>query len=80
LTITEPEVNLMLVAFETVSAFGTLGMSAGITPDLSPYGRILITILMFIGRVGPLTLAFVLANRRNQESKIGYADEKILLG
>ncbi|WP_231687975.1 TrkH family potassium uptake protein [Bacillus sp. FJAT-27251] len=80
LTISEPGVDLMLIAFETVSAFGTVGMSAGLTPDLSSHGKILITVLMFIGRVGPLTLAFALANRTKQDAKIGYPDEKILLG
>jgi trk system potassium uptake protein TrkH len=55
LSITEnfPFINIL---FETVSAFGTVGLTTGITPDLSMIGRITIIITMFIGRLGPLTL------------------------
>ena len=49
---------LMPVAFEAFSAMGTVGLSLGITADLSPVGRVVITLLMFIGRLGPLTLAY----------------------
>ena len=68
-----------LIAFETVSAFGTVGMSAGLTGDLSPWGKILITIMMFIGRVGPLTMAFALAIH-SKKANLRYAEEKILIG
>ncbi|MDQ0862198.1 trk system potassium uptake protein TrkH [Bacillus sp. V2I10] len=80
LTITERGADMSKLAFETVSAFGTVGLSAGLTPELSPMGRILITIMMFIGRVGPLTMAFALALRSNNNAKIRYAEEKILIG
>ncbi|KKK36125.1 Ktr system potassium transporter B [Mesobacillus campisalis] len=79
LTITEKGADMSVIAFETVSAFGTVGMSAGLTPELSLWGKILITIMMFIGRVGPLTMAFALAIRSNQP-KVRYAEEKILIG
>jgi trk system potassium uptake protein len=79
LTITEQGAEMSKIMFETVSAFGTVGMSAGLTPELSPWGRILITVMMFIGRVGPLTMAFALAIR-SHDSKIRYAEEKILIG
>lgn len=65
--------------FETLSAFGTVGLSTGITGNLSPAGRILITLMMFIGRIGPLTMAFALLSNR-KEAKIKYAEEKILIG
>ena len=68
------------ILFETVSAFGTVGLSAGFTGELSPTGRILITIMMFIGRLGPLTMAFALTIHSNNKSKIGYPEEKILIG
>ncbi len=55
LTLTE-SANLTQIVFESVSAFATVGLSTGITGDLSWIGRLIITILMFIGRVGPLTL------------------------
>jgi potassium uptake TrkH family protein len=51
------------VLFETVSAFGTVGLSTGITADLPSAGQVLIILLMFIGRIGPLTLASGLALR-----------------
>jgi trk system potassium uptake protein len=80
LTITEKGVDMSTLLFETISASGTVGLSANFTGDLSPAGRILITIMMFIGRVGPLTIGFVLAIRANRQSKIRYAEEKILIG
>jgi trk system potassium uptake protein len=79
LTITEQGVGMHLIAFETVSAFGTVGMSAGLTPDLSPWGKILITIMMFIGRVGPLTMAFAIAIH-SKKANLRYVEEKILIG
>jgi trk system potassium uptake protein len=79
LTITERGAEMHLIAFETVSAFGTVGMSAGLTADLSPWGKILITIMMFIGRVGPLTMAFALAIH-TKKANLRYAEEKILIG
>lgn len=52
------------LSFETISAFGTVGLSMGITPALSSMGRVLIILLMFIGRLGPLTLAVALTGRQ----------------
>jgi trk system potassium uptake protein TrkH len=48
------------MSFETFSAFGTVGLSMGITPYLSSLGKIIIITVMFIGRVGPLTLLLAL--------------------
>ncbi|MEW6181896.1 MAG: TrkH family potassium uptake protein [Bacillota bacterium] len=56
---------LLKLLFEAVSAFGTVGLSTGITPELTPAGRIVIILTMFIGRLGPLTVAFALAQRRH---------------
>jgi trk system potassium uptake protein len=78
LTYTE-DADMILLLFETISAFGTVGLTAGLTYDLSPAGRILIIVMMFIGRLGPLTMAFALLNTR-KESKVRYAEEKILIG
>lgn len=78
LTFTE-KADMSKLLFETISAFGTVGLSANFTPDLSPFGRILITIMMFIGRLGPLTMAFALLYTR-KEAKVRYAEEKILIG
>lgn len=62
LTITEQGKDIMVIVFEAVSAFGTVGVSAGLTGDLSPMGKVIIIITMFIGRVGLLTLAFALSS------------------
>jgi trk system potassium uptake protein TrkH len=66
LTVTEP-FSLTALMFEATSAFGTVGLSTGITPDLSVAGKLLITVLMYIGRIGPLTLALALAQRSRAE-------------
>ncbi|MCM3116454.1 TrkH family potassium uptake protein [Neobacillus sp. MER 74] len=78
LTFTE-KADMSKLLFETISAFGTVGLSANFTPDLSPFGRVLISIMMFIGRLGPLTMAFALLNTR-KDAKVRYAEEKILIG
>jgi trk system potassium uptake protein TrkH len=53
--------------FEVASALGTVGLSTGITADLSTTGKILVIILMFTGRVGVLTFGFALINRKQKE-------------
>ncbi|WP_134700707.1 TrkH family potassium uptake protein [Ammoniphilus sp. YIM 78166] len=73
------QADIQLILFETLSAFGTVGLSAGLTGDLSPAGRVLITILMFIGRIGPLTMAFALM-KFSEKSRVKYVEEKILIG
>jgi trk system potassium uptake protein len=70
---------LLDMLFETMSAFGTVGLSTGVTTGLSPIGRVLIILTMFAGRVGPLTLVFALA-RRMQKAPVRYTPERILIG
>jgi trk system potassium uptake protein len=65
--------------FETVSAFGTVGLSRGITPDLSIAGRLIITITMFVGRLGPFTVALALVQRQ-QIAKFRYKQENVRIG
>ncbi|MGH7299299.1 MAG: TrkH family potassium uptake protein, partial [Candidatus Rokuibacteriota bacterium] len=67
------------LAFEAVSAFGTVGLSLGVTPLLDNVGKAVLMVLMFAGRTGPLTLGFALAARRS-DSGITYPNEKIMLG
>ncbi|MBU2234270.1 MAG: TrkH family potassium uptake protein [Proteobacteria bacterium] len=64
--------------FETVSAFGTVGLSMGITPKLNDIQKLFIVLMMFAGRVGPLTLAFswYLTGKKDIE----YAEESIMVG
>ncbi len=65
--------------FEVVSAFGTVGLSCGITPALHIKGKILITILMFLGRLGPLTIVLAFSRYR-RKINYTYAEEKIMVG
>ena len=67
------------IAFEAFSAFGTVGLSMGITPSLSFTGKLLITLLMYIGRIGPLTIIYALSISRRQ-TNIEFAEEKIAIG
>lgn len=65
--------------FEAVSAFGTVGLSTGITPSLTTVGKLLIIILMYIGRIGPLTLGLALA-RGIKSGKISYPEARVMIG
>jgi len=78
LLITEKHPFLPTV-FEAFSALGTVGLSLGLTPLLSPAGRIVITILMFIGRLGPLTLASSLTGA-SREPRVRLPRGRILIG
>lgn len=78
LTITE-EFIFLDVLFETTSAFATVGLSRGITPDLSSMGKLIITLTMYAGRVGPLTMAFAFA-QKNKAKKYRYAEGNIIVG
>jgi len=65
--------------FETTSAFGTVGLSTGVTPSLSHLGKILISITVFVGRVGPLTLALAVGQRVGQR-RFEYPEENVMVG
>ncbi len=67
------------IMFESVSAFNTVGLSTGITSELSPMGKIIIILTMFFGRIGPLTLAFSLAERASK-GKYTYPQERVIIG
>lgn len=60
------EFSLDQVLFEVVSAFATVGLSTGITADLTPAGQLILVVLMFVGRLGPITLASALALRERR--------------
>jgi trk system potassium uptake protein TrkH len=65
--------------FEVVSAFGTVGLSLGITAKLGVVGKLLITLLMFVGRVGLLTFTFFIIKQADREGTV-YAEENIMIG
>ncbi len=69
------------IIFEVISAFGTVGLSEGITPTLMPLSKIVIMITMFVGRLGPLTLIVAMAIQSQKSSKkIHYPEDRLLVG
>lgn len=79
LTIFEPDISLIQLFFEEISAFATVGLSTGITSDLSFEGRMVIMISMFLGRVGIVTLGFSLLRQVNS-SGYEYPEEEVQVG
>jgi trk system potassium uptake protein TrkH len=75
---TQTRGRFLELLFESISAFGTVGLSMGITPSLSGLGRLTITALMFVGRLGPLVIG--LAVSRERISRFQYAEENIMIG
>jgi trk system potassium uptake protein TrkH len=75
LSITE-KFSFIKILFEAASAFGTVGLSAGITPDLSIIGKLLIITLMIIGRVGPIAIGLFFVSR-NGNNNYGFPEEEI---
>lgn len=71
LAVTE-DIPFLPLAFEVVSAFGTVGLSMGITGELSSIGELLVSVLMFIGRIGPLTLFFLLVKPKKEHYRYPY--------
>lgn len=63
LTMIEPDIDLIDIAFESTSAFATVGLSTGITADLNNWSKGILIFSMFVGRVGTLTLAFALSKK-----------------
>lgn len=78
LTVTENG-SFIAIVFEVVSAFGTVGLSTGLTTELSTIGRFVIMSVMFVGRIGPITIASILLTSKNP-SLIRYPQENIFVG
>jgi trk system potassium uptake protein TrkH len=66
--------------FEAASALGTVGSTTGITPYLSPLGKVIIIVCMFIGRLGPVTIAISFLSTDNDKNKLHYPNEDVLVG
>ena len=79
LFITEPEASAIEIIFEITSAFGTCGMSLGITDDLSAFGKLTIMVLMFIGRVGLISFLFTIGGKTDP-TKFHYPKERVIIG
>ncbi|HIW59778.1 MAG TPA: H(+)-transporting ATPase [Candidatus Anaerobutyricum avicola] len=78
MTILEPEIPLVDLLFEITSAFGTVGLSTGITPDLCDGAKFLSIVIMYIGRLGPLTIASLWYFTRGD--RVSYPEGNIAIG
>jgi trk system potassium uptake protein len=79
LEVTTGASDILSIAFETVSAFGTVGASTGITPLLPDTSLLVLIAMMFVGRLGPLTLVLALAARA-RPTRVRPAVETIRIG
>ena len=80
LSLTDPDAPLLYTLFETISAVCTVGVTANLTPTLSFLGKIVIMLLMFIGRIGPLTVLLSFSNRKKKALEMKYAKAPLLIG
>ena len=71
--------SFLEIFYEVVSAFGTVGLSTGITAGFSGLGKLIIICIMFIGRLGPMGIA-IAVSRKSKPSKFSYAQENIMIG
>ena len=81
LMIVEPQATVMQAAYEVVSATATVGLTAGLTPNLHLAGKYIIIVLMYMGRIGPITIPLMIAgsmSRRNDKRKL--PEEHIMVG
>lgn len=79
LTITEPGESFINLLYEATSAFGTVGLTTGVTQRLSSVGKVVIILTMYCGRVGPMTVVLaLLKNKKKQTHK--YPEGRILIG
>lgn len=82
LTLTESETgfDFLDILYETVSAFSTVGLTRGLTPVLSDAGKVLLSLVMYVGRVGPLTIAFAFMRDNKNIGNYTYPEGKIIIG
>ena len=72
--------KFIYLLFEACSAVGTVGLSAGITPNLSSIGQLLIILTMIIGRLGPLVLGLSLIDKERKATQFRYPQERVRIG
>jgi len=68
------------VVYETVSAFATVGLTMSLTPTLSTFSHLILIVLMYMGRIGILTIGFGIMTNRNASAKIRYPDANLMIG
>ena len=74
------DIEFIDILFETASAMGTTGLSTGITPQLHTFSKIVLIICMFVGRLGPITVAVAIAAKNGAKNLLHYPEEKIIVG
>lgn len=79
LTLVENQ-DFLSMFFEAFSAFGTVGLSSGITPEFSNPGKITLIITMFCGRIGPVTLLVALTQKKPKDDTVRYREEHLMIG
>ncbi len=79
LTLSNPHIPVLHLLFEEVSAFGTVGLSVGITPTLNDFSKYILIASMYIGRIGPLTLAIAVTSRA-MYTKYKYPNAQVIIG
>ena len=79
LVFSEPGFDFIDLFFESVSAFGTVGLSTGLTSALSSWGHLILIATMFLGRIGPITIGITLAQRTKRDI-YRYAQERVTIG
>jgi len=79
LFITQPGASMHAVFFEVFSAFGTVGLSLGLTPELTDTSKFVIILTMYIGRIGPLTLLYAFS-RAKAYGRFAYGEETVMIG
>lgn len=73
--------SFMDVSFEVFSALGTAGLTRGITSDLNLFGKLVVTVLMYIGRIGPITMVVAFVSRNNEKNgKLRLPQRRVLVG
>ena len=81
LTVFEPEMDFLSLLYEAVSAIGTVGLTADVTPNLGTASKIVIMCMMYIGRLGPVTTALVFGTRKNMKERIReLPEQRIMVG
>ncbi len=79
LSIAEVGATFEVILYEVLSAFGTVGLTQGITPSLTAVSKVTLTLIMYMGRVGPLTVMLALAGKQSK-ANVKYPEGKLLIG
>ena len=79
LSITDGAFDFLDLFFEGVSAFGTVGLSTGVTPVLSQWGQLILILAMFVGRVGPFTIGIAMAQQSDVD-RYRFVEERVTIG